>query len=235
MKKIKMVIAAVVLLGATACNDETDEPTYTPTNEDAAKILEESMAKSSGGMAEELASLGGTLESKSGEIELECGVPLDTTFSFIVSGDLNGEFTRNWSVLLSCPEQEGPFIEINTSYTALLEGPNRTREREGSRDWTWTEIGPVGDFRFLNGTGDHSGSKTLNANQATFSWDYDAEWTDVAVQKSNHQIDSGSGVFSLVLTGPQGNTFTFNGSVVFNGDQTATITINGEVYEVDLD
>jgi len=234
MKKINFLFTALLLIGATACNDKTDEPAYTPTNEDAAKIMEESLESSSGGMLDELASLGGTLEAKSGEIELECGVPFDTTFAFMITGDVLGEFTRNWSLLLNCMDGENPFLDINTSYLGSLVGPYGSREREGARDWTWSEIGPIGDLRYMDGTGEHSGSRTFYANEATFAWDYDAEWTDVAIQKSTNQIESGSGVFTLILTGPEGNTFTFDGTVVFNGDQSATVTVNGEVYEVDL-
>lgn len=234
MKKIKIMVATLLLLGATACNDKSDEPTYTPTNEDAAKVMEESLASSSGGMADEMASLGRTFEAKSGEMELECGVPFDSTFSFTISGDVNGEFTREWSLLLNCPEGENPFLDVNTSYIGTIVGPYRNRERVGTRDWTWTEIGPIGDLRYMNGTGEHGGTRTFNANDATFTWDYDAEWTDVAVLKETNQIDSGSGVFTLILTGPEGNTFTFDGTVVFNGDQNATVTVNGEIYDVDL-
>ena len=234
MKKIKIMIASLLLLGATACNEEAEDPTYSPTNEDAAKIMEESLASSSGGMTEEMASLGGFLEAKSGEIELECGVPFDTTFAFSITGDVNGEFTRDWSLLLNCPEGENSFLDVNTSYFGSFVGPYRTHERDGSRDWTWTEIGPLGELRYMNGTGDHNGTRTFNANEVTFSWDYDAEWTNVAVLKETNQIESGSGVFTLTLTGPEGNTFSFEGSVAFNGDQTATVTVNGEIYEVEL-
>jgi len=234
MKKIKIMAAALLLFGATACNDNTDEPTYTPTNGDVAEIMEESLANSSGGMTEEMASLGGALEAKNGEFELECGVPFDTTFVFMITGDVNGEFTRNWSLLLNCTDGENPFLDVHTSYVGSLVGPYRIREREGARDWTWTQIGPVGDLRYMDGTGQHSGFRTFNANGATFSWDYDVEWTNVAVLKQANEVDSGSGVFTLSLTGPEGNTFTFNGTVVFNGDQSATVTVNGEVYEVDL-
>lgn len=234
MKTIKIMVATILIIGATACNEKTEDPTYTPTSLDAAKIMEESLASRSGGMTDEMASLGGTLEAKSGEIELECGVPFDTTFSFTISGDVNGEFTREWSLLLNCPEGENPFLDVNTSYVGTIVGPYRTREREGVRDWTWTEIGPIGDLRYMNGTGEHGGTRTFNANDATFSWDYDAEWTDVAVLKETNQIYSGSGVFTLVIVGPEGNSFTFDGTVVFNGNQTATVTVNGEVYEMDL-
>jgi hypothetical protein len=234
MKTIHKAMLGFILFGAIACTEENNEPTYTPTQEDAAKIVEESLASSSGGMTDEMASLGGTLVAKSGEIELECGIAFDTTFTFTITGDVNGAFTRDWILLLNCPEGESPFIDVNTTYSGSFDGPIRSHEREGARNWIWSEVGPIGNLRFMNGTGNHSGSRVFNASEATFSWNYLAEWTEVAVLKETNQIESGSGVFTLVIVGPEGNSFTFDGTVVFNGNESATITINGEVYELDL-
>ncbi|HKK39547.1 MAG TPA: hypothetical protein VJ949_09020 [Cryomorphaceae bacterium] len=235
MKKVKFMVATLLLIGATACNDKADEPTYTPTNEDAARILEESLAHSSGGMSDEIGVLGGALDAKSGEIILECGVPFDTTFTYVLSGNATGSWTRNWNLLMHCPAGENASLDVNTTYNGNFDGSFRSLEREGSRNWVWSEIGPLGDLRFMNGTGAHSGNRYFNENQENiFSWDYEAEWTTVAISKETNQIDSGSGVFTLIMTGPQGNSFTFDGSVVFNGEQSATVTVNGEVYEVNL-
>jgi hypothetical protein len=237
MTKIwKMAFAASLLVVFTACNQEEDDPAYTPTENDAAKVMEESLAKSSGGMTDEIAKLNESIFAKDiGNLNLQCGIPFDTTLTYILSGDATGSWTRNWNLLLNCPNDANPFLDVNTTYEGSFSGSFQSRDREGNRSWTWSELGPEGEFIFLNGTGAHSGARTFNGpNQATFSWSQSAEWTDVAISKATHIIDSGSGTFSLTFTGPQGNTYNFDGTVVFNGDQTATVTINGEVYEVEL-
>ena len=239
MKKkvfLKLMSTTLILLTFTACTEENDEPTYTPTEQDAAKVVEESLAKSSGGMTEEIAQLKESLYAKDiGDLNLECEVPFDTTLNYFLSGDATGAWTRNWNLLLNCPVGENPFLEVNTTYEGSFSGSILSQNREGSRSWTWSDLGSDGDFIFMNGSGSHSGQRNFNGPaQNSFSWTYDGEWAEVAISKDTHIIDSGDGAFTLVFTGPQGNNFTFNGTVIFNGDQTATVTINGEVYEVDL-
>lgn len=239
MKKIvflKLMSTALILLTFTACTEENDEPFYNPTEQDAAKVVEESLAKGSGGMTEVISKLKESIYAKDiDDINLECGVPFDTTLNYILSGDATGAWTRNWNLLLNCPDDENPFLGVNTDYEGSFSGNFLSQNREGSRSWTWSDLGLEGDFIFMNGSGSHSGQRNFNGPaQNSFNWTYEGEWTEVAISKETHIIDSGDGAFTLVFTGPQGNTFTFNGTVIFNGNQTATVTVNGEVYEVDL-
>lgn len=239
MKKkgfLKFMSAALMILAFSACTEENEEPAYTPTEQDAAKVVEESLANSSGGMTEEISKLNESLYAKDiGELNLECGVPFDTTFNYFLSGDATGAWTRQWNLLLNCPTDENPFLEVNTNYEGGFSGNYLSQNRSGNRMWTWSNLGLEGDFIFMNGSGSHSGERVLNGPaQNGFNWTFDGEWNEVAISKDTHLIDSGNGLFTLVFTGPQGNTFTFTGTVVFNGDQTATVTVNGEVFEVEL-
>jgi hypothetical protein len=74
---------------------------------------------------------------------------------------------------------------------------------------------------------------TTNLNTRSVSSDFSATIVDLIVGKSDYEVDSGTGTFSLTGTTNQGN-FSYNGSIVFNGDNTATITINGNQYTIDL-
>ena len=236
LKLLRSVLLASLLIGLYSCQQEEEEPVYTPTEADAVAIVEEFVAQSSGGMTEEVAKLNESIQAKDlGDLDLECGVPFDTTLSYFLSGSASGSWIRNWNLLLNCPLTENPFLEVVTDYTGSFDGYWRSSDREGTRQWVWSNLGPEGEYIYLNGAGQHGGNRSFNGpNQASFSWDHEAQWTDVEIDKLTHIINSGSGTFTLTLTGPEGNTHTFNGTIIFNGDQTATVTINGEVYEVDL-
>jgi len=232
----KLLLISAILPLFIACQQENDEPASAPSTQDAAKVVEESLAKSSGGMAEEIAKINEAIQAKDlGNLDLECGVPLDTTFNYFLSGDATGAWTRYWNLLLNCPAGTPPFLEVNTTYEGNFSGSFVSQNREGNRSWTWSNLGPEGEFLYMNGSGSHSGNRNFNGpGQNGFSWTFDGEWNEVAISKETHIIDSGDGSFTLVFTGPQGNVFTFEGTVVFNGDQMATVTVNGEVYEVEL-
>jgi hypothetical protein len=53
-------------------------------------------------------------------------------------------------------------------------------------------------------------------------------------QPNSNLIAGGSAVYKVDGTGPNGGMFTVEASVVFNGDGTAMITINGKSWPVDL-
>jgi len=54
------------------------------------------------------------------------------------------------------------------------------------------------------------------------------------LHKPDRTIESGTATFTLTGATPKKGNFSFAGSLVFNGNGTATLTINGTAYSIDL-
>jgi hypothetical protein len=57
---------------------------------------------------------------------------------------------------------------------------------------------------------------------------------ELAISKTTQTVVSGNGTFLMTGTGSEGGTFSVEGSIVFNGDGTATVTVNGNTYTITL-
>jgi hypothetical protein len=58
--------------------------------------------------------------------------------------------------------------------------------------------------------------------------------TNLTLQKPRRAIESGSAAISITGSTPKHGAFSYTGTVVFNGNGTATVTINGTAYSINL-
>jgi hypothetical protein len=166
---------------------------------------------------------------------IQCGEPVEHTVSYELSGPNTGMFTRTWSFLLNCVGGIPVSLDAYSSYEGSYYGNAVEREIDGTRTWTWTQLQPNQEERILNGISQRNGERSFNVgNQNTFNWSIQTEAMDVSVNKETHQITGGMVEASGSLIVSNGNSYSFEALIVFNGDGTATVTINGEVYEVEL-
>jgi hypothetical protein len=87
----------------------------------------------------------------------------------------------------------------------------------------------------VNGEYKRAGSfQSKIGNKASGNSSVDITVTNLTITKSNRKIASGSGTIAITGTGPKGGTFSYTGTIVFNGDETATLTINSNAYTVNL-
>lgn len=250
MKRITLIGIAIIGLALSSCNKEEENTATTdtaqPTEADAVAIIEESLSKETGGEAKELELMIESLESElmpniggqpagSGNGNIQCNVPFDTTVTYIISGDATGSFTHNWTFLLNCV---GPFPQsllVNAEYEGEFDGPNLSREVNGDRQRVWTGLLPNQDVFVLNGSSTRYGTRTNNYGaENTFTWVINRTISDLTIDKETHQILGGTGTFEGDLIVSNGSSFDFNASIVFNGDGTATLTINGNEYIIEV-
>ena len=250
MKRIALILF-VTSLALTSCNKEEDNQTTTantqPTEADAVAIIEESLSKENGGEAQEielqLQSLESTLMpppvggpgSGMAAGNLECNVPFDTTLTYAISGSATGSFTHNWTFLLNCQGPMPVSLNVDVDYEGSFTGPNIERQVNGNRQRVWTGLPPEETAFVLNGTGMRYGTRTHNFGAGnTFTWTLNKSVTDLTIDKSTHQILSGTATLEGDLIVSNGNNYEFDATLVFNGDGTATLTINGNEYIIDL-
>lgn len=250
MKRITIIGLAVIGLALSSCNKEEENTaaaeTAQPTEADAVAIIEESLSKEQGGEAKELELMLESLESNLmpqgdgqgngiAQGNLDCNVPFDTTFTYTIGGDATGTFTHNWNFLLNCQAGIPLSLNVNASHEGTFSGPNIEREVNGNRQRVWTGLQPFATEFVLNGSSTRYGTRTHNFGAGnTFTWTLNRTVTDLTIDKATHQILSGTATLEGDLIVSNGNNYEFDATLVFNGDGTATLTINGNEYVIEL-
>ncbi|MDF1676550.1 MAG: hypothetical protein P1U44_12620, partial [Vicingaceae bacterium] len=70
-------------------------------------------------------------------------------------------------------------------------------------------------------------------NQNPFTSTINDSLTNIEVDKTTHKILSGNASITLIVTFA-GNQYNFSGNITFNGNNTATLVLNGNTYTINL-
>ena len=238
-------VLTFTLLSCSKNNSTTSSGSTAPTQADAADALSSSLVSGSGGYADQLnesasfASAGNTGKGEGlGLLQrLTCGVPFDTTYEHSYSGvsGRTATITHQWEMLLTCNGLQPSTLTFTGTFAGTYDGPNLSASIEGNRNWTISGLEKANSDLTYNGSFESAGTNTFKVrNKNTFTRDIRIVSTDVLVDKSTHLIVSGSATVNIDCTNSGGKTYSFSGTLVFNGDQTATLNFNGNFFTIHL-
>jgi hypothetical protein len=165
-----------------------------------------------------------------------CGFTNDTTVTKSFAGsDFSWSRTANWSWIVNC--------DSNNAYNNVVFTESGTSSFEGPRiEWTATHGGSftvsnlaVSEANFIvNGSMTRNAVGTVSSRRRSgnYSSTIVHNWTNISVNKDSRSIVSGTG--SVNYNGTiEGNTISRTGTLVYNGDGTATLTMdNGNIFTI---
>lgn len=239
----QLTIFGVLLLSMSvlfSCNKAEDDPAPQPDPEtelsdrEAAEVVEASLAQSNGGLMEEMQSTTDELES----------MPLlqwcDSLFADTLFYEYNGAQVQatsliGWTAELNCnelslPETAGIAIGSEISFST----PRISCQGSGDFAGALSGLEFSSPVVIWNGTYIRSGAYEFNFRQRNNGTSaLDLTLTDIVVDKAEQSIQSGTGVFTLIVT-LNGSSATYEGTLTFHGDQQATLIINGVEFPIDL-
>lgn len=237
MSRLFLLMIALSFLGSCRKNDNTT----TITTDDAADAISYAFESSSGGTADELAQASQyTLNQGYGKTNglntLSCGVPFDSTIAIAYSGaNTTASYTHNWHMLLSCNGQVPSSLAFEGSYQGNFNSLRMQSSNTGVRTLTVTGLQPSAQEYTFNGSTSRTGSHTSKVrNQNTFDVAIESTLNDITVSKTTYRITGGNGTVTAVCNTSNGTSKTFSGTLVFNSNSTATLTINGSDYTIQL-
>jgi hypothetical protein len=240
MKTTKLFLLACLLCAAGACNDDDDDSSAI-TSEEAADVVGSSLAINSSGLTAVVnASVEGTdaaLEASEGGRTAACGYTNELTFSAtnLPGALITYSYDYSYSYILTCGNDIPQSLAVTTAYEGQFDAPRLASQHTGSSNLTITALDETETSYIINGDYDRAGSfqsKIRNKNSSTSTVDFSVD--DLTVDKTNQKILSGSASVTITGSVTGKGSFTYTASVVFEGDGTATVTINGTVYIVDL-
>ena len=240
MKKTNILSVLLLAFVAFSCNDNEDNPLVESeqviTEEEAVELVESSLAEESAGLAK--SSYDYTKSYEEGIAQnIQCDNTIQDDFNYTNNGtfaEVNYNFM--WEYTISCNALSIPqSASLNVSGSGIYTTPKITSDDSSSLSAQLSGLQPTSSNIIYNGTYERSGTQQVTTNQVskTITTEFNAAISDLTVTKSDYTVSSGSGTFTLSGTN-DGESFSFEGSITFNGDGTATIVINGNAYTIDI-
>lgn len=206
------------------------------TVKDATAVLQGALSKNAQGLVMEISDAAAKTQNAVRNLSSNCGASFDTTsIRTLNNAYVNATYTSNWAWSLSCNRLQ---IPQSFTFTRSAQGAYNSSKisSDDSSNGNWTVGNLVtGTAWTFGGTYTRSGSQVSSIKSPhSFTSELTVNASNIMVNKSNTRIESGTASFKLTGSNNAGETFTFEGNIVFNGNGTATVTINGQTFEIPL-
>jgi hypothetical protein len=230
-----------------SCSDDDNENQQNLTDEEVNEVLKSSLIDEGGIILdiEQLSTTMGTTagrpaaQTKSANNDLSlanCNQSVSQSFlNTNTVGNRSWTITSNWSWTLNCDAQNMSIsYDLEGDGTLDFDGPNLSKDITRTHDFNITGIEPASSEWVYNAIHNRNGliqSNVGNQNSMNTTLTYGS--TDIVVSKASQQIISGTFNVNFQATLPNGNVVTRGATVIFNGNQTATVTLdNGNTFDV---
>ncbi len=235
MKITKIIIATVLIISFYSCNKK-EEIIDTLSNNEAKELIASSLQKNTSGFDAEIEEIAKE-STENYAVNSDCNIQYQDNFErHYAETVVTANYTVNWTYQMNCnnlniPQSINFLISSNGNYhTQNIVSQDST---ESSMDVFGLQ--PSADSLTFSGYFKRVGTQELNAvNTRNVSSTVEIMFTDITVNKETYLIDSGNATIVLTGTTTDNQTFNFTANLVFNGQRTATLTINNETYTIDL-
>ena len=169
-------------------------------------------------------------------VSAQCGVTKDSTI--VIENETaigSAAYTTEYTWTLECENDVTP---LNFDFICHSEG-NYNNNRMTSNDYgdaNWTLEGlseNVNEFT-ANGTYGRNGEQTFKVEGIVTESNMDIVVSNLKIDKSNEEITGGSAGMNISGTTDTGESFNFEGQIVFLGNGKARLTVNGKNFILNL-
>lgn len=137
--------------------------------------------------------------------------------------------------MVDCNNNVPDSLSSNLTWSGSFSGPNWSNSGSGSSIFGVGGLTPTDTAFVVNGEFKRSGSFSSKVDTGKHgNSSVDIAVSNLLVKKHHYSVEGGTATFSLTGDTPKRGSFSFSGTVVFNADGTATVTVNGTVYTVTL-
>jgi len=246
MKSLRLpLLAFLVLLGAMACNKGNmtfngNTNANTSATDQAASLVTASLASNTDGAFNTMSDV--SVETQAHvSIDSLCGTTwTDSLTRTRTTSQGNGvayNYFAKYTYTLNCDSvtKNGIYNGSSTStseYKGSYTGPNLSSTNSGSSMIVIQGLGRGSNVYTVNGNYQRSGSYSSKTDTGTNS--VTIKLTNVILTKPFQFIKSGTATITVNGTSSKNGSFSYNGVLTFNTGNTATLTLNGTVYTIDL-
>lgn len=225
-KKLSYPFLALSMTAFLACSKENNNENAI-TEEEAAEVVVQAVAPESGGIAAQMESAAKVSNNVS--YLSYCGLQKDSTIAGAsVSGAaVSWAYNFNWNWLLSCNEGSADKFELTFTGTSSYDGPRMSATHNSNAAITVTGLGYSSTAYTINETLVRLGTHTSKIRrQITFTSEATFNAVNVKVDKLTRKIVSGTASLTIEGTTSAGRTFSYEGTLTFNGNNKGTLVLN---------
>lgn len=229
---IPLILVCLLII---SCSE--DEPRIIGlTEEEAAEEVSSLLIGDVNGIAGDIRGLAGAATRKSNAGRTECGVLFDTLINYDYAGpniQFDLEFSYNYG--LNCSNNIPEQLTFDFSTASNYDGPRIARTGESSGSATADGLRLLDTQYDLNAS--FESSSTINQkerDQKTFSGESTVTLTNLLIDKTTFEIQSGEATIISTGTNSDNETYQFNASVTYQGDGVALVMIQERQFSIDL-
>lgn len=213
----------------SSCKKDPEEVIELLSETEAAEIAENALSDRTAGAEMPTVDVAKLIESSLGS----CGVPGDTSFQKSKAGPVSYNYTFDLGWVVNCnglniPQNASVTLKGNGSFgTARWDGAT-----QGSGTLTFTGLGLSDPNYIANGTYTAKGDLTgdFRNTDPTLNCTAEIALSGLTISKTTYKVTGGTGTIKITASNAKGQSKTLNGTLVFNADGTATVTINGHSH-----
>lgn len=226
-------------LFATSCNKETEEPQDILNEEEIVAVVEGAMLADTDGLAAQSEDAVYIAEQYTVKDALgggPCGETQDSTVSYNYADPrITAAYTSTFIWTLNCNNASIPqSLDFDRTAEGNYETARMISDDSAAGDWLVENI-VTGANYVINGTYSRQGSQTSKVrNLNVFTSSLQVGLDDLNLDKGTRRIVSGIASFTLTGSGTGGRSFSYEGDLVFNGNGSVTILVNGHSHTIDL-
>ena len=240
MKKNKAWLFLSMFVIALACQDD-DEPANSITSEEAAVIISSSLAANTSGLSFVSSKAANVtedlLEDNAGGRVAACGLSqnLDLSGDSPDGAAITYSYDFSYKFKLNCnTENEPSDVSVDLSYSGEFDAPKLAADHSGVAELDVTGLEPETEEFLLNGLFKRSGSFENKELVQSANSSIEITLQDVEIDKTAHQILSGTGTFVVSGDVPSKGNFNYTGSITFLGADSAELNVNGDKFTANL-
>ena len=245
MKKVGSFLILMLLLGVVACRRtyETFPPvnhiniTGNVSNLEAANMVANSLSVSSNGVVNIVGDVTGDAVSFTSN-HLGCGTLRADTISRQSPSGASTTYTYNllYNYTVICGSNNKPdSLSSSLAYSGSNSSSSLSSSNSGSSVFKVSGLDSAAPTFVINGEYKSTGtfaSKTDTASHGNNN--VDMVISALTLKKPSRSIESGTATISVIGYVPKSGNFSYTGTLVFNDNATATLTLNGTKYTIDL-
>ncbi|MDB5115218.1 MAG: hypothetical protein JWQ79_710 [Mucilaginibacter sp.] len=240
MRKPLLFIIPLIILGIAACK-KLDNSGQNVTNEDAANLISNSIASSSGG----LTTISSDVSLKSQTLFANnsgCGVTNVDSISHqsTVGASTTYSYKLKFTNKLTCNTSNQPDNVTSTLiFSGNYNGPKVILTNSGSTSFIIAGLTPGSSVYAINGEYKSTGTFKVKADTTrSGTVNIDIVVKNLIITKATATTPAGitGGTATATISGSTAKhgAFNFDGTLVFNGSSMATLTLSGTAYSVNL-
>jgi len=228
----------LIVVAISACKKPTALLSSNVSNADAATMLAGSLSANSYGLTNISTDIGMHVNTAMSSNQACGSTVIDTVTRRSVPGaDVSYSYKLTYSRKLTCNTSSQPDnVSSNLAYSGFFSNSALSITNSGTAVFTVAGLTTNATAYVLNGEYKSSGSFKLKPDTAANngSASVDIVVKNINVSKATQVINSGTATVIVTGTTVKKGDFTYNGTLTFNGNFMATLTLNGSNYTINL-